>query len=369
MTVNQKEADQLFELGKLYFDRGDFTDAREKLTEAATLFYQAQNFSQYLDCQNKLLRMCAEREDHEEINRTKENLQDLVLKEGFELTSQTYYTLGICATYKAQYDVAQEYFQKSLAIALAHDDKASICYAINGIAIVYYNQDQLSEALKEIYNLKVFFQVLELPALKLSNHILNGHILRKLGRHDEALEIFWECYDMLREEKNLSMYVSLLFGMGITYQDMGETELARMYLQLAQRTTDPDNLKWMSRQVDKKLQEVGVRPYRDYDLIFDPSNNSVTERKKGKVNFKNQFILLDLLHLFMKNPGRVFSKEELVRKIWKQDYNPAVHDNKIYVTIKRLRKMIEPDYEKPRYVFRAKNGYYLNKSTRILLEQ
>jgi DNA-binding response OmpR family regulator len=71
----------------------------------------------------------------------------------------------------------------------------------------------------------------------------------------------------------------------------------------------------------------------------------------------------------MKTPGQVYSKEFLVKQVWKQEYDPAVHDNKIYVTIKRLRKLIEPEYEKPRYIFRAKNGYYLNKNTKVLLEQ
>ena len=127
-------------------------------------------------------------------------------------------------------------------------------------------------------------------------------------------------------------------------------------------------MKWIASQIEVKFAELGVNTSKEFDLIFDPRSNSVTERKKGKVNFKNQFILLDLLHLFMKNPGRVFPKEELVKKIWKQEYNPAIHDNKIYVTIKRLRKMIEPDYDKPKYVFRAKNGYYLNKSIRCCLK-
>jgi DNA-binding winged helix-turn-helix (wHTH) protein len=59
----------------------------------------------------------------------------------------------------------------------------------------------------------------------------------------------------------------------------------------------------------------------------------------------------------------------IVEKIWKQSYDPGVHDNKLYVTIKRLRKMIEPDFEKPKYIFRAKNGYYLNKNARVLLQK
>jgi DNA-binding response OmpR family regulator len=71
----------------------------------------------------------------------------------------------------------------------------------------------------------------------------------------------------------------------------------------------------------------------------------------------------------VKSPGEVYSKEAIVEKIWKQSYDPSVHDNKLYVTIKRLRKMIEPDFDKPKYIFRAKNGYYLNKNARVLLQK
>jgi DNA-binding response OmpR family regulator len=77
---------------------------------------------------------------------------------------------------------------------------------------------------------------------------------------------------------------------------------------------------------------------------------------------------LDLLRLFVQNQGHIYSKEYLVENVWKQPYDPAIHDNKIYVTIKRLRKLIEPDYEKPKYIFRAKNGYYMNKAARVHLE-
>ena len=290
------------------------------------------------------------------------------MKEGFELNAKTYYTLGICASYKAQFDVALDYFQKSLAIGLAADNKYDICYAINGLAITYYSLDKLSEALKEIYNLQVFFQVMELPELRLSSQMLNGHIFRKMKKHDQALEIFWECYELLRQEKNLFLYLSMLYGMAITYKEAGETDMARMYLKLAKKSADPENVKYLCRHIDAQMAELGVSQSEDFDLIFDAVTNTVTEKKKGRVDFKNQFILLDMLRLFMKQPGAVYSKEALVKQVWKQEYNPSVHDNKIYVTIKRLRKLIEPDYDKPRYIFRAKNGYYLNKNTKILME-
>ncbi len=361
--------DALLELGKLYYERCDFGVAIEKLKAAATGYYDERNFEKYLKCQNDLLKMYAEREEAENIRATKEKLQDLVLKEGFELNSKTYYTLGICASHKAQYDLALDYFQKALALALAMDNKHDISYSISGLAITYYHLDRLPEALKEIYNLQVFFQVLPLPDVKLSCQMLNAHILRKMKKYDQAIELLWECYDLLSKEKNMYQYFCLLFGMAITYRDSGELDLARMYLQLAKRSIDGKNLVWTYKQICRELEELGVTNKDEYDLVLEAGSNSVTERKRGAIDFKNQFILLDMLRLFMRNPGQIHTKEALVKNVWKQEYDPAVHDNKIYVTIKRLRKMIEPDYDKPRYIFRAKNGYYLNKNTKVLVEQ
>lgn len=368
-TQGSSAVESLMELGKLYYERCDFAIAIDKYKAAAQLAFNFKDYEKYLKCQNHLLRMYAEREDSEAINSTKEALQDLVSKEGFELNAKTYYTLGICASYKGQFDVALDYFQKSLAIALASDQKADICYAINGLAVTYFSLDRLSEALKEIYNLQVFFQVMQLRDLKLSSQMLNGNIFRKMKKHEQALEIFWDCYDLLREEKNLYMYIQLLYWTASTYRDSGETDMARMYFRLAKKSADPQNLRYLSRHIDAQLAELGVTSKEDYDLVFDAGSHSVLERKKGRVDFKNQFILLDMLRLFMRQPGHVYSKEFLVKQVWKQEYDPAVHDNKIYVTIKRLRKLIEPDYEKPRYIFRAKNGYYLNKNTKVLMEQ
>ena len=70
--------------------------------------------------------------------------------------------------------------------------------------------------------------------------------------------------------------------------------------------------------------------------------------------------------MFMGTPGQVYSKEEIVNNIWQQEYDPRVHDNKLYVTIKRLRKLIEPENDKPKYLYRAKNGYYFNKDVKFL---
>jgi tetratricopeptide (TPR) repeat protein len=362
-------ADNLFEMGRLYCDRSDFAIAISKIEQASQVYYSDKNFKGYLKCLNLLLRMYAEMEEQEKITETKNRLQDLVVNQNIDLNAKTYYTLGLCAAYKQQFSVALEYLEKSLAVGLAQDSKEDICYAINGLSIVYAFLGRLEDALKELYNLKVFFQVMPMEELQLSSQLMNGHILRKLGKYDEALNIFWKCYEDLKSQKNVYMYLSLLYAMGITYLDSGDKDLAKLYLNLAKKSVDPSNLKYLSKLISSALKDLGESEEVNYDLVFNLKNGDIVEKKKGKIDFKNQFILLDLLKLFVQNPGQVYTKECLVEKVWKQSYDPRYHDNKIYVTIKRLRKLIEPEYDKPKYIFRAKNGYYLNKSARIHFEQ
>lgn len=359
-----------FELGKLYYDRGDFNPAVEHLLEASKGFFAERKFSEYLKSMNLLLRIYAEREQFEEINLAKEKLQDLVLKEGFELNSKTYYTLAVCASYKGQIETALDYLQKALAIGLANDNKEDICHAIFGLAMVYSHptMNRHTDALKEIYNLQVFFQVYQIPDLQASSLFLNADILKQMKKYDEAIEILWKAYDIIKETRNVVMSNYLMGALADAYFEIGDKDMARTYITLAHKSVDGENHKRLARMVKTLAEKIGGETQTNFDLIFDEVNHAVTEKKLGRIDFKNQFILLDLLRLFVQNQGQIYSKEFLVENVWKQPYDPAVHDNKIYVTIKRLRKLIEPDYEKPKYIFRAKNGYYMNKTARVHFE-
>ncbi len=364
------EVNRTFELGKLYSDRGEFTAAVEQLKNASMEFFAKKQFSEFMKCQNLLLRIYAEQEKYEEINSTKEILQDLVLKQGLELNSKTFYTLALCSHYKNQFESAHEYIQKALALALSSDNKEDICRAILGVAMVYASPTykKYAEALKEIYNLDVFFQVIDLPDVKASALMLNAFILQQLKKYDEALQVIWKAYDIVRETKNVVMGSYLTLMLADVSFELGDKDLARTYLFLASKSVDTNEQIRLAHVLRKYQEKIGGTADLSYDLVFDETNHAVLEKRIGKIDLKNQFILLDLLKLFVQNPGTVYSKEFLVENVWKQPYDPSVHDNKIYVTIKRLRKMIEPDYEKPKYIFRAKNGYYLNKSARVQIQ-
>jgi tetratricopeptide (TPR) repeat protein len=362
------KATELFEMGKLKGEIGDFQASIEKLEAAAHLYSEARDHRQFIKCLTLCLRMYAEMEDQAALQAVKDRLYDYVTREKIDLNSTTYYTLALVCSYRGEYAQALEYLEKALALALADDSKEDMCYAIHGLAAVYWSLGRTEDSLKEIYNLRVFFQVMKLPDLEISSQILNGYILVSLKRYEEALDIFWKAFETLKNQKNMYTYVSLLFAMGYAYAEAGEVDLAKTYMRLAQQMADPDNFVFLLRKINELGRRLSGKNESNFDLVFDQTSNSVVERKKGRIDFKNQFILLDMLKLFLKSPGEVYSKEALVKAVWKQEYDPSVHDNKIYVTIKRLRQLIEPDFDKPKYIYRAKNGYYLNRNAKVSIE-
>ncbi|MBF1047812.1 MAG: response regulator transcription factor [Peptostreptococcus sp.] len=54
-----------------------------------------------------------------------------------------------------------------------------------------------------------------------------------------------------------------------------------------------------------------------------------------------------ILNLLMKNPGRVFSSEEIYEKVWNEN---AINTDTVMVHIRNIREKIELDSKKPKYL-------------------
>ena len=65
----------------------------------------------------------------------------------------------------------------------------------------------------------------------------------------------------------------------------------------------------------------------------------------------------DIMDLFISNPGRVYSRENLLDIIWGYDYPGDART--VDVHIRRLREKIEPDPAQPKYILTKWGvGYY-----------
>ena len=411
-------ANYIFELGKTRSLSGNFLGSTRLLEESAGLYLQQKDYPKYMECLGILLRIYRELQNIKQISAIKDELMNIVWEENIQISARVHYTLGQCALYQGDLNQAQEEFEKSAHQSLNIKEKAleensqalliqsqlEYCFSVYGMISLLIRKKDLNSARVEIKSLEAALQSFkttekqfsdemfnrqearrveqikqaksalkesetERSKLELSTQLLRAAIFRMEGSYAKAENLLWQCYEDVQKSKDLYTLVSFFYYLGQNYMNMRDFTQAGIFLNLAQKSIDSDNFKHLSLLVSECLDKLNKISSQDYDLIVNFSTNSIIEKHKGRVNFKNQFILMDLLKMFLTSPGVSCSKENMAAAVWKQKYDPEAHDNKIYVTIKRLRELVEPDIHHPKYIFRGKKGYYLNEKAKVLLRE
>ena len=108
------------------------------------------------------------------------------------------------------------------------------------------------------------------------------------------------------------------------------------------------------RRTAMMQRESGQRIITVRDMQLNVNNRSVTVDGREVNLTAKEF---DLLHLFVTNRGKVFSRENLLETIWKYDYLGDLRT--VDVHIRRLREKIEKVPSQPEYIFTKWGvGYY-----------
>lgn len=81
------------------------------------------------------------------------------------------------------------------------------------------------------------------------------------------------------------------------------------------------------------------------DLELDVMKRQVTRGGEAIDTTAKEF---DLLHLFMKHPGRAFSRKQLLEQVW--GYGEGGHEHTVNTHINRLRGKIEADPAAPNHI-------------------
>ena len=155
---------------------------------------------------------------------------------------------------------------------------------------------------------------------------------------DHALEI-WLLEKLLREPPESAYTKELISGI----QDMISGEVSSLLLGALEDT------------------EVAIGVHSDELLIGDLEIHP----RSRKVLMKGSEISLtpkefDILYFLAKNRGEVFTKEQIYRAVWEEDY--LLDNSNIMAFIRKLRKKIEPDPEQPFYIQTVRGvGYRFNK--------
>ncbi len=124
--------------------------------------------------------------------------------------------------------------------------------------------------------------------------------------------------------------------------------------------TKPFNILEVKARIKSILRRTGAAPEAPKleltvrDITINIGNRSVVAHGEPVNLTVKEF---DLLQLFMNNPGKVYSRDELLETIWGFDYLGDVRT--VDVHIRRLREKIEKDSTKPAYIMTKWGvGYY-----------
>ena len=126
--------------------------------------------------------------------------------------------------------------------------------------------------------------------------------------------------------------------------------------------TKPFSMRELMARVKANIRrrdlDYGVRPKGELlqagNLSIDPASFTVTKNGAPVELTQKEF---DLLLYLIRERGRVFTREDLMQKVWNYDYFGDMRT--VDVTVRRLREKIEDDPGKPALILTKRGvGYY-----------
>lgn len=370
MLQNNLYSNSQKSVGTIYFEKGELHAALNHLLSEKEQASQNKKVKLYFDTCHMLLRVYLEMGKLDALSDLKKELTQFVIEEEAEMSSRLYYTLGICSFIDKEMEKSLKFFNQAFNVALSESNKEDMAYALLGKAGWYKGTQNYEKCISILENLNLFLESIKIPDLETSARVIEAQIYTKLGKYNEALDYLWKAYASANKQHSVQYMNSfVLIQFGIVYTKLGKYELAENYLDLASsQVRENEHIQTFSI-LKSCYKDLETAQSKDPDLVINLKNNTVKEMGGREIDFKNQFILLSLLVEFVKNKENSVGKQDLASLLWGEDYDPRRHDNKIYVTIRRLRKLIEPDPKKPQYVLRTKDGYSINNNINISLTE
>lgn len=354
-------------VAKLLTQKGDFAEARELALQALHSALLLNQRPQWLEASRLVFQCCQELEEPQgAYEAIEEILHYLRSNPPEELQAPAETLVASWLLSQGKIAESQDYTHSAINKATHRRDLPTLTRALLVLAFTQtLDPATYAQALLTLDKLDILLGEIENPETQLSSYNLRGFIYTQKMQFKEAMDILWQSYEQAKLHGFYPLISSILAQMARVYRDQKYDEQYKIYAELALKGTDQNKMPRLYHLVSAICPH-GLESLRpEYDFKIDENERWVEEKTKGVIDFKNQHILYDMALLFIKNPGKRFSKDDLVAHIWKQVYDPDLHDNLIYVSIKRLRTLIEPDAESPRYILRDRKGYYFNPQTVI----
>lgn len=184
--------------------------------------------------------------------------------------------------------------------------------------------------------------------------VISGRLPEAEAHLQEADRVLAQNQSVLRQLWGQLCWVRLLRAKGRF--DGASAVLERILAQLDEVATPRlyRNAAEARRMVEAKTD--------DSNLILPPDALSGNGRA-GTLGRITRKPMLHSLYTYLTTRGRQGAgKEEIVQNVWEESYNPLIHDDRIYKTIGRLRKLLGDDHAQPKFLTQVGRNYVLNHS-------
>lgn len=357
-----------YQLGKLFYDKSDLNAAEENFLLALEMATKPRDVFVSFKILGFLIRIASEKLESEKAQsyiQEAESLVDELPSLLGSLSAEYFYNVGIVKNYSGDFEQAGKQFEFAHTKAQEENEPELVSKTLLALATNSYNRKDFDASLNYLDQLSQLLRIIDKHYLKGAMYLFSAKIYLELNLHDNALKYFKLANETLQDKKCWNLYGYILLGKGTVYKRMGHYERALMFFDLAFESVDNRVFKRLSQLLEREIADVNDS---SVDIYLDRVNRKVKEKSLGTIDFKHRFVLLEILFLLAKNPGHYYDKEDLAKSIWKDEYNPLIHDKLIYTSVSRLRKLIEPKQsksERRKYIIRGKDGYTFNPHAKI----
>lgn len=356
-----------YQLGKVYYDKADLDKADDAFSKALTFADPIVDGFSMLKTYGFLIRIASERLEDSKAQKyisESEKLIDMMSRNLATLTAEFFYNLGVVKNYAGNFEDAKNNFELAFKKSSEENEPELLSKCLLALATNSFYRKDFDLSLKYLDQLNDLLKIIKKFYLSGAMYTYYAKIFIELNENEKALSYYKLANEYLQSKKCWNLYGYILFGKATALKKAGNFDQALNMFQLSQESIDKTVFRRLNHLIEAEIEDVNDSTV---DLYLDRTNRKIVEKTLGTIDFKHRFVLLEILFLLSKNPGTFFDKEQLAKMIWKDEYNPLIHDKLIYTSVSRLRKLIEPEDtdSKRKYIIRGKDGYTFNPHAKI----
>lgn len=358
-----------YRLAKIFYDKADLVKAKEYFEKAMEFSELPRDIYGQFKTLGFLVRIASEMMDQQSLHKytqESEKLLEMYTSQMGSLSAEYFYNAGQICFYSGKSEESRQNFIIGLKKSREQNEPEVLAKSLYALSMDYFRSSELDTALAYLNQLNELLPILKKNYLFGTMQLLFARIWMQKGDFENCLHYLKSAHQSLVSKNcwNLSAYI--LYTYGTIYKQKGDYNKALVYFELALSSAHPKSFKRLTQLLKSEISDVNDSAV---DLYLDRHNRLVHEKNLGTIDFKHRFVLLEILFLLAQNPGEYYNKDELAQTIWKDEYNPLIHDKLIYTSISRLRKLIEPKSSKRKYILRGKDGYTFNPSVKARFQK